>query len=106
MSLFNDYITVLSVRYPRDAVMTKRLFRATNGKIGKTDYDNATKFDVRKHAISDLADLAAVLFGLAYQPQQVAIRGKPIGGHHNVRRRLHGDQAARHSVPTLAGITG
>jgi hypothetical protein len=94
MSLFNDYITVLTVRYPLDAVMTKRLFRATNGKIGKTDYDNATKFDVRKHEISDLADLAAVLFGLAHQPQQVAIRGKPIAGHHNVRRRLHGDQAA------------
>jgi hypothetical protein len=33
MSLFTDYITVLSVRYPRDAVMTKRLFRATNSRI-------------------------------------------------------------------------
>ena len=36
MSFFTDYITVLTVRYPRDAVMTKRLSRATNGVIGKT----------------------------------------------------------------------
>ena len=46
MNLFTDYITVLSVRHPRDAVMTKRLYRATNGVIGKTGYDDACKFDV------------------------------------------------------------
>jgi hypothetical protein len=64
MSLFNDYITVLTVRYPRDAVMTKRLFRATNGAIGKTGYDDASKFDVQKVGINDLADLCGVLSGL------------------------------------------
>ena len=94
MSLFTDYITVLSVRYPRDAVMTKRLYRATNGVIGKTDYDNATKFDVQKIGINDLADLCGVLFDVSRQPNKVAIRGLPITRHYNVYRRLHGDQAA------------
>ena len=78
MSLFTDYITVLSVRYPRDAVMTKRLYRATNGVIGKSDYDNATKFDVQKIGINDLADLCGVLFDVSKQPNKVAIRGLPI----------------------------
>jgi hypothetical protein len=94
MSPFTDYITVLSVRHPRDAVMTKRLFRATNGVIGKTDYDNAVKFDVQKIGVNDLVDLCGVLKSLAHQPNKVAIRGLPIAGHFNVRRRLHGDQAA------------
>ena len=54
---FTDYITVLVVRFPPDAVMTKRLDRATNGAICKTDYDDALKFDVQKIGINDLADL-------------------------------------------------
>ena len=78
MSLFTDYITVLSVRYPRDAVMTKRLNRATNGKIDKSDYDNATQFDVQKMGINDLADLCGVLRCDARQPNKVVIRGLPI----------------------------
>ncbi len=94
MSLFTDYITVLSVRYPRDAVMTKRLHRATNGVIDKSNYDNATKFDVQKIGINDLADLCGVLFDVSKQPNKVAIRGLPITRHYDVYRRLHGDQAA------------
>ena len=89
-----DYITVLKVRYPPDAVMTKRLFRATNGAIGKKPYDNASKFDVQKIAINDLDDLCGVLIGLSKQPSKVAIRGLPTGRPYDVRRRLHGDQAA------------
>jgi len=94
MSLFTDYITVLSVRYPRDAVMTKRLYRLTNGVIDKCGYDNATKFDVQKIRINDLADLCGVLFDVSKQPNKVVIRGLPITRHYNVYRRLHGDQAA------------
>lgn len=88
-----DYVTVLTVRYPRNKVMTKRLYRATNGKISKSGYDNASRFDVQKVAINDLADLCKVLMSLARQPNRVVIRGLPIGSHHNVCRRLHGDQA-------------
>ena len=91
---FLDYITVLVVRFPNDAVMTKKLFRATNGAIGKTDYDNASHFNVQKIGINHLADLCDVLFDLATKPDRVAIRGLPIDGHYNVRRRLHGDKAA------------
>ena len=94
MSLFTDYITVLSVRYPREAVMTKRLYRATNGVIHKSDYDNASKFDVQKIGINDLADLCGVLFDVSKQPNKVAIRGLPITQHYNVYRRLHGELAA------------
>jgi hypothetical protein len=94
MSLFTDYITVLSVRYPRDAVMTKRLYRAANSVIDKSDYDNAIKFDVQKIGINDLADLCGVLFDVSKQPNKVAIRGLPITRHYDVYRRLHGDQAA------------
>jgi hypothetical protein len=94
MSLFTDYITILSVRYPRDAVMTKRLYRAANGVIDKSDYDNAIKFDVQKIGINDLADLCGVLFDVSRQPNKVAIRGLPITRHYDVYRRLHGDQAA------------
>lgn len=88
-----DYVTVLTVRYPRNKVMTKRLYRATNGKISKSGYDNASRFDVQKVAINDLTDLCKVLMSLARQPNRVVIRGLPIGSHHNVCRRLHGDQA-------------
>ena len=42
--------------------MTKKLFRATNGAIGKTDYDNASHFNVQKIGINHLADLCDVLF--------------------------------------------
>ncbi len=98
MNLFTDYITVLSVRYPRDAVMTKRLYRAPNGKIGKTDYANATKFDVQKIGINDLVDLCGVLFDVSKQPNKVVIRGMPLN-HHNVYRRLYGDKAAFDADP-------
>ncbi len=94
MSLFIDYITVLSVRYPRHAVMTKRLYRTINGVIDKSSYDNATKFDVQKIGINDLADLCGVLFDVSKQPNKAAIRALPITRHYNVYRRLHGDQAA------------
>jgi hypothetical protein len=33
-----DYLTILVVRYPRDALMTKRLFRASDRATGKTSY--------------------------------------------------------------------
>ena len=89
-----DYITVLTVRYPYDAVMTKRLKKATNGVIYKTDYDDALKFDVQKAGINELADLCGVLLDLSGHPNKVAIRGLPISGRCNVYRRLHGDKAA------------
>jgi hypothetical protein len=89
-----DYITVLTVRYPYDAVMTKRLRKATNGVIYKTDYDDALKFDVQKIGINHIADLCDVLFDLSEQPNKVAIRGMPIDRHYDVYRRLHGDKAA------------
>jgi hypothetical protein len=90
---FTDHITVLVVRFPRDAVMTKRLRRATNGSTYKTDYDDALKFDVQKIGINHIADLCDVLFDLSEQPNKVAIRGMPIDGHYDVYRRLHGDKA-------------
>ena len=43
-----DYICTLTVRWPSDALMTKKLFRATNGVIGKTSYGDGYKFDVQK----------------------------------------------------------
>ena len=89
-----DYITVLTVRYPYDAVMTKRLKKATNGVIYKTDYDDALKFDVQKFGVNELADLCGVLLDLSGHPNKVAIRGLPISGRCNVYRRLHGDKAA------------
>src|ERR1700693_3177350 len=94
MSLSTDYITVLTVRYPRDKIMTKRLYRTTNGAIGKTGYDDASKFDVQKIGINDLSDLCGVLLKLSSQPNKVVIRGLPLGNHHNVYRRIHGDKAA------------
>ena len=83
-----DYITVLRVRWPQDAVLTKRLFVATNGAIGKKGYDSPTKFDVQKIAIDDLADLVGVLLDLAQQADKMVIRALPTGGHYNVYRRL------------------
>jgi hypothetical protein len=91
---YRDYITVLKVRYPPGAMMTKRLFRATNGAIGKHGYDNASRFDVQKIGIDDLADLAGVLIDLNNQPDKVVIRGLPTGGHYNVCRRLPPRQMA------------
>jgi hypothetical protein len=90
----SDYISVLTVRYPSDAAMTKRLFRATNGVIGKVGYGNAVKFDVQKHPVSNLADLATVLLDLADQPNKVVIRGLPTDRQYDVYRRIHGDKAA------------
>lgn len=89
-----DFITVLTVRHPPDALMTKRLFRATNGRIGKTSYDNALRFDVQKISLRDLSDLVHVLIQLIDQPTKFVIRGRPTGSHHNVYRRLHGYGAA------------
>jgi hypothetical protein len=79
--------------------MTKRLFRATNGAIGKTDYGNAARFDVQKHTIGDLADLVGVLYPLAFRSDSCVIRGLPLA-HHNVRRRIHGSEAAFKADPT------
>ena len=53
-----DYICNLTARRPSDALMTKKLFRATNGAIGKTGYGDGYKFDVQKCAIDDLVLLA------------------------------------------------
>ena len=80
-----DYITVLTVRFPQDAVLTKRLFRDANGAIGKKGYDKPYLFDAEKIAIDDLADLVGVLADLADQPDKVAIRGQPTA-YHRVRR--------------------
>ena len=88
MISFIDYITVLVVRFPPDAVMTKRLYRATNGAIRKTDYDDPSHFDVQKIGINDLADLCRVLLGAARRADRCVIRGLPTGVHYNVRRRL------------------
>ena len=46
-----DYLTILVVRHPRDALMTKRLFRASDGTVGKTNYDKASLFDVRQQRV-------------------------------------------------------
>ena len=62
--------------------------------IDKSPYDNATKFDVQKVGINDLADLCGVLFDVSKQPNKVVIRGLPITRHYDVYRRLYGDQAA------------
>ena len=99
MDLSKDYIAVLMVRWPRNAVMTKRLFRTTDGATGKMDYDKAYKFDVQKIPVSGLTDLCGVLCDLRYQPDKVVIRGLPLS-HHNVYRRLHGEKAAFAADPT------
>lgn len=104
MSLFTDYITVLSVRYPRDAVMTKRLYRAANGIIDKSDYNNATKFDVQKIGINDLADLCGVLFDVSKQPNKVVIRGCRSP---DTTMSIAGCTAiGRHLAPILTDIVG
>ena len=92
--LSKDYITVLVVRYPRNAIMTKRLYRRSDGTIDKLPYDDALKFDVQKHPIEGLGDLAEILGDLRDRPDRVVIRGLPAAGHYNVYRRIHGDKAA------------
>jgi hypothetical protein len=74
--------------------MTKKLFRATNGATGKTDYGNASHFDVQKIAIDSLAALTEVLADLAWRTDCFVIRGLPTGSHYNLRRRIHGQDAA------------
>lgn len=83
-----DFITTLTVRYPPGRMMTKRLYRATNGAIGKSGYDRAYTFDVKKDPIDCLADLAEVLLALNAKPNKVVIRGNPVGGMWDVRRTL------------------
>ena len=83
-----DYLTVLTVRSPQDAVMTKRLFVATNGAVGKKGYDRAVSFDARKSPLTICRTCGTVLLDLAAQPDKVAIRGLPTGNDDNVRRRL------------------
>lgn len=85
-----DYLTILTVRDPSDAMMTKRLFVATNGAIGKTGYDNGLKFDVEVVPLNDLSDLAAVLLFLVDKPSKMVIRGEPVAGRRGVYRRLFG----------------
>ena len=89
-----DYICILTVRWPSDALMTKKLFRATNGVIGKTSYGDGYKFDVQKCAIDDLGDLTQMLHNLAWRTDCFVIRARPLGSYHNVRRLKHGADAA------------
>jgi hypothetical protein len=89
-----DYVCVLKVRSPRNAMMTKRLYRATNGATGKTDYDDATTFDVEKIRVATFGDLAELLGSLVHRTDRFVVRGKLIDSHYNVRRRVHSEGAA------------
>jgi hypothetical protein len=69
----SDYVTVLTVRHPRDAVMTKRLKCATNGVIYKMDYDDGYLFDAVRIGINDLIDLCSVLIDLRFRAEKMMI---------------------------------
>jgi hypothetical protein len=88
-----DYLTILVVRRPRNALMTKRLFRTSDRAIGKADYDEASLFDVQKQRVESFTDLVAVLCDLSNRSDRFVIRGKLRDSGHNIRRRLHGSDA-------------
>jgi hypothetical protein len=88
-----DYITVLTVRQPTTAIVTKRLFRQPDGTIGKLSFGKAKGtrpflFDAEVIVIDDLNDLATALRDLRHQPNKLIIRGLPVGESRNVRRQL------------------
>ena len=94
-----DYLTILVVRHPRDALMTKRLFRASDGATGKTSYDKASVFDAVTQRVNGLGDLAEVLYDLSDRSDRFVIRGKLRDANHKVRRRIHGAEAAFSADP-------
>ena len=94
-----DYLTILVVRYPRDALMTKRLFRGSDGATGKTSYDKASVFDAVTQRVNGLSDLAEVLLDLSDRSDRFVIRGKLRDANHKVRRRIHGTAAAFNADP-------
>jgi len=94
-----DYLTILVVRYPRDALMTKRLFRASDGATGKTSYGKASVFDAVTQRVNGLGDLAEVLLDLSDRSDRFVIRGKLRDANHKVRRRIHGTEAGFSADP-------
>ena len=74
-----DYLTILVVRYPRDALMTKRLFRANDGATDKTSYGKASVFDAVTQRVNGLGDVAEVLYDLSDRSDRFVIRGQAAG---------------------------
>jgi hypothetical protein len=83
-----DFVLVLDTG-EMGPVLTKTIWRNKAGQLKKRSYDDASRFDMRHVAVSDLEELAAVLDGLG--PHQAIVCGAlvpELGNRGKDARRL------------------